>query len=206
VWLAWTSLVQLSRGDVLRLARTRFGAVVPGWAAAGQDMPSFLRLAGGPGNERFRAFRTWMVGLADQARNWVHTKYSKDPHVGRLAATESYADLVFAFALGRLGESEASKHLLQKATAALTNKDEVHTFLLRAYTFRIEQAQAGQPHQGPLPKDLLEHLEGMATSPRYMVDRLRQQSRAGAGAEDRAVPPSTPAWAASRRTSPNCPT
>lgn len=180
VWLAWTSLVHLSKGDVLGLARTRdrlLERLFQGGLRPEQDMPSFLRFAGGPGNERFRAFRTWMVGLAEQARNWVHTKYSKDPHVGRLAATESYVDLIFAFALGRLGESEASKLLLQKATAALTNKDEVHTFLLKAYTYRVEQAQAGQPHQGPLPKDQLEHLEGMATSPRYMVDRLRQQSR-----------------------------
>lgn len=180
VWLAWTSLVQLSKGDVLGLARTRdrlLERLFKGGLRAEQDMASFLRFAGGPGNERHRAFRTWMVGLAEQARNWIHTKYSKDPHVGPKAATEAYADLIFAFALGRLGESETCKALLQRATAQLTNKDDVHTFLLRAYTFRVEQALAGQPHQGPLSHELLEDLETMPTSPRYMVDRLRQQSR-----------------------------
>jgi hypothetical protein len=118
-----------------------------------------------------------MIGSAEQARNWVHTKYSKDPHVGPLAATESYVDLIFSFGLARLGEAEASKALLQRARSGLENKDEIHTFLLKAYTFRIEQALAGKAHTGLLPQDQLDSLNSMATSPRYTVDRLRQQSR-----------------------------
>ena len=65
-------------------------------------------------------FRTWMVGLSSKARDWVQTRYARDPHVGRLAATESYIDLIFAWALAQLGESKASVVLQQRATAALT--------------------------------------------------------------------------------------
>jgi hypothetical protein len=128
-----------------------------------------------------------MVGLAERARNWVHAKYGRDPHVGRMAATESYVDLIFAFGLARIGESDASKLLLQRATAALTNRDEVHTFLLQAYTYRIEQALADEPHEGTLPQDQLDEIARMAPSPRHMVDdcgvraswsRRRQLNRA----------------------------
>jgi hypothetical protein len=55
--------------------------------------------------------------------------------------------------------------------------DETHTFLLQAYTYRIEQAPEGKPHQGPLPADLVEYVGQLDRMPRYLVDRLWKESR-----------------------------
>ncbi len=195
-WLAWSHLVRLSRTDVLALARTRdrlLERLFHNGLRPEQDLPSFLRFAGQPTNQRYRAARQWMTRLAGLAHDWVRQKEpirldDKAP----LPQTDSYIDLTFAFGLARLGEQDAARELLQRARLALSGEGEVHHFLFGAYEYRIKQAIEGKPHAGPLPTEQVEYLEQMdrlARSPvddrprqearicRYAIDRLRQHSR-----------------------------
>jgi hypothetical protein len=174
-WLAWRSLVQLSKDDVLTLARARdrlLERLFHNGLRPEQDLPSFLRFSGQPTSQRFRAVRQWMTNLCSQAHAWIQG--GGGPAAG--APTVAYTDLVFAFGLARLGETDASRELRQRAQDVLGGMDDVHQFLLQAYDYRIKQALEGRPHSGPLPAEQMEYLEHMDRMPRYLVDRLRQHS------------------------------
>ncbi len=175
VWLAWTHLSQLSKGDVLTLARAR-DRILERLFAHGmrpeQELPSFLRFAGQPTSQRFRAVRTWMTHLAELAQVWVRGE-------GTTAGPTpmgAYIDLIFGFGLARLGEADTARQMSQRAHAALSGND-VSLVLLQAYEYRIHQALEGKPHAGPLPADHVEYLTHLDRMPRYVVDRLRQHSR-----------------------------
>jgi hypothetical protein len=123
-----------------------------------------------------------MMDLGDLAQKWI-----QEARVHASAPTGAYTDLIFSFGMARLGEHDASKELLARAGAVLTKlpegtwyekqDKETHTFLLRAYGWRIGQALEGKPHQGPLPADQVEAMGQLDRMPRYLVDRLRQHSR-----------------------------
>jgi hypothetical protein len=173
-WLAWAHLALLSRGDVLALARAR-DRVLERLYHSGlrpeQDLPSFLRFAGQPTSQRFRAVRQWMIGLAEQAQEWVKAQ-------GSPGHTAAYVDLVFAYGLARLGETDEARRLLSRGHSALSpTKDDAHTALLTAFEYRIRLALDGKPSGGPLPDDLMEFLEHMERLGRYVVDRLRKHSK-----------------------------
>jgi hypothetical protein len=186
-WLAWAHLVQLSRGDVLALARARdriLERLFNNGLRPDQDMPYFLRSAGQPTSQRFRAVRQWMNHLCDMAQKWAR----EGPKQNAQAPTDAYIDLIFSFGMARLGEHDASKGLLERASAVLTKlpagttKEQqdckaTHTFLLGAYAWRIAQALEGKLHQGPLSPEQVEEMGKLDRMPRYLVDRLRQHSR-----------------------------
>src|SRR5262249_44239198 len=74
VWLAWVGLTRLSGGDVLGLARARdrlLERLYQNGLRPEQDLAPFLRFSGQPSSERFRAFREWLVGLADRGQDWL---------------------------------------------------------------------------------------------------------------------------------------
>jgi hypothetical protein len=189
VWLAWSHLVQLSRGDVLALARTRdrlLERLFQNGLQPQLDLPTFLRSAGQPANLRFHAVREWMVNLCEQARNWVTE--SKEKSKDAITPTEltcGYIDLIFAFGLARLSEHDACRQLMHRAKAALAEAGEVALFLYQAFEYRVKQALDGKPHAGPLPNEQLEFLELIGAKEqgqegrihRYAVDRLREHSR-----------------------------
>jgi hypothetical protein len=176
VWLAWSHLMQMSRGDVLALARARdrlLERLFHNGLRPEQDLPSFLRFAGQPTSQRFRAVRQWMTDLAAQAQEWI--KEGGVPNA--TAQTPAYVDLVFSFGLARLGETDAARDILSHAKTALNGKDDAHKFLLDAFEHRVRQALDGKPHTGALPNEQLEYLEHMERLLRYVVDRLRKHSR-----------------------------
>jgi hypothetical protein len=118
--------------------------------------------------------------LAESASGWIDR--SGQDAFG--AQTKAYADLMFAFGLARLKESDASRALLQRAEAVLASRDTVHKFLLRAYTYRIQQVLHDKPHGGPLPQELLDDLKAITGSASndermraYLIDKLRSKSR-----------------------------
>jgi hypothetical protein len=175
-WLAWVHLVQLSRGDVLALARARdriLERLFHNGLRPDQDLPYFLRTAGQPTSQRFRAVRMWMMHLCDLAQKWVKEGTKQQA----AAPTDGYVNLIFAFGMARLGEHEASKELLERGRAVLGKLDETHAFLLQAYAWRISQAQEGKLHQGTLPPEQVAAMGKLDRMPRYLVDRLRQHSR-----------------------------
>jgi len=175
-WLAWYHLVNLMQGDVLALARARdrlLERLYQNGLRPEQDLPSFLRFAGQPTSQRFRAVRQWLADLAGYAQEWLKENNTSPPPTAQTAA---YVDLIFSFGLARLGENNQARELLARARHALTKGDDAHNFLYLAFEYRIRQALDGKPHTGPLPTDQLELLEIMPRLERYVVDRLRKHS------------------------------
>src|SRR5205807_2366438 len=87
-----------------------------------QDLPSFLRFAGQPSNQRFRALRNWLAALPDDAKAWSAKSNGTEAPA---KATAAYIDLIFAFGLARLGERDAALARLQQAHDAMKREDEV---------------------------------------------------------------------------------
>ncbi|HXG10316.1 MAG TPA: hypothetical protein VNK04_11175, partial [Gemmataceae bacterium] len=192
-WLAWVSLARLSGGDVLILARARDRLLERLFRSGLEprlDLPSFLRFAGQPTGPRFHAMRDWLPRLRELAQRWLRRQpppviYSdyREPR------TAQYIDLMFAFALAKVGDVEASRRLLDQAKAVLgEDGHQAHEFLLEAFAYRIHQAQEGKPPGGPLPAEQMEYLALLAKqyeevkeknsySPHYIIDRMRWLSR-----------------------------
>lgn len=191
VWLAWLGLTRLAGDDALALARARdrlLERLFQTGLRPEQDLPSFLRFSGPASNQRFRSVRHWLVGLRDRAQLWARERSRPPSPPSTSARTSAYIDLLFAFGLGRLGEIDASNQLLNQASAQLTGTRRAHEFLLRAYTYRVRQAQESHPHAGPLPADLMGELPQIHEERKkknvttgvgddYIIDRLRQVSR-----------------------------
>lgn len=178
-WLAWVSLAQLSQGDLLTLARARdrlLERLYQEGLSPDLDLPSFLRFSGKRAGERARTVRDHVLRLRDLAHRWIATTRLQGVHA-EARLTSAYADLMFAFGLARLGEVAESQRLVQAAKDVLGPLDDVHTFLLEAFDFRIHQALEGKSISGPLPPEQIEYLGQMERDPRFKVDRLRENSR-----------------------------
>jgi cellulose synthase operon protein C len=112
----------------------------------------------------------------------MHTWLARDLAPDQLAFNQDYADLIVAFGLARLGQTESCRALLRPATGRLDRKDEVHRTLSRAFGYRIEQLLEGQPHTGSLPAVVFRPItdleaRGEGKIQRYSVDRMRNFSR-----------------------------
>jgi hypothetical protein len=181
-WLAWASVVKLSRGDVLGLARARdrlLERLFTHGLSPDRDLPSFLRFSGIRASERYRAFRDWLMGLSGKVYRWIErNKGGAEKDDRNPVDTAAYADLILSFGLARLGESSEPRRLQQGALERLELWDnEVHNTLMEAFCYRINQALENKLVQGPLPPAMHEYLEHMDRMARYKVDRLRKNSR-----------------------------
>jgi hypothetical protein len=188
VWLAWFHLTRLAGNDVLGLARARdrlLARLYSNGLRPEQDLPTFLRYASEAGSLRFRAVRQWLTQLCERARQWAGRQGHDALYAGKNPRTAEYIDLLFAFGLARLNEVDASRRLLQRASAVLSLEDDSHQILLAGFRYRVEQALAGRPHSGPLPAEQHEYLELLSkgkkenhgVEARYIVDRMRKVSR-----------------------------
>src|SRR5262245_54011644 len=101
-------------------------------------------------------------------------------------STQAYVDLMFAWGRARLGDAPAARALMAEAESSLrVSPGPAHLWLLDAFTFRIEQANAGQPHGASWPALLQSRLNDLRNPPLrwagpadcYIVDRLRSRSR-----------------------------
>jgi hypothetical protein len=198
VWLAAYRLAQLGGGDVLGLARVRdrlLQRLLERGLEPERDLPSFLRYAGLREPERMRAVRAKAMDLHKAVRDWTN----------HIPVNRPYVDLLFAFALGRLGESASARQLLDSAAKEIdkpapsgsgaTQPDQavtakvVRDFLFKAFKYRVEQVMAGKPHAGQMSADLLGDLDeiakkggsGPVNNPyklaEYVIARMREQSR-----------------------------
>jgi len=174
-WLAWTALSAISHGDVLVLARARdrlLERLFQNGLRPEFDLPSFLRSAGGGDNERIRIVRQKLAQLRPLAARWI-----RDP-VGELnARTSAYADLIFAFGLARLGESEQSQQAVDEAQAAIPQADKIHHWCAQAMGFREREARTGLSADGDLSPAMVEELGAMPRFARFKVDRFSERSR-----------------------------
>jgi hypothetical protein len=117
---------------------------------------------------------TWLRDLRARAFAWA----AKQPGVDRMPATLGYGDLCFAFGLARLGLPDGAKEALRRASTLLETSGEIHQCLLRAFTFRIEQALRGDDESAPLPREWTQEvrrLHDLRHQP--VIDRMRRQSR-----------------------------
>ena len=177
-WLAWSHLVQMSRGDVLALARTRdrlLERLFNNGLRPEMDMPGFLRFTGQPGGPRFHGMGDWLVKMCDLTRKWSDAPENRGNYAGH--QTKAYIDLMFGFGLARLGEHDTYRELLDRAREQLNGVGEAHAFLFNAFEYRIRQALEGRAPTGSLPDEQMEYLEHMERGERYAVDRLRDRSR-----------------------------
>jgi hypothetical protein len=198
VWLAGYRLAQLGGGDVLGLARVRdrlLQRLLERGLEAERDLPSFLRYAGLREPERMRTVREKALDLHNAVKKWSES----------IPVNQPYIDLLFAFALGRLGESTPARQLLDSAAKEMnkpapsgsggTQQDQAMTakvvreFLFKAFKYRVEQVMAGKPHAGQMSAELLADLDDIAKKggsgpvnnphklAEYVIARMREQSR-----------------------------
>jgi hypothetical protein len=172
------ALHHLSGKDVLALARARdrlLARLFQQGLSAEADLPAFFRFSGAS-NARFQVFCDWLQNLPTRVRHWLA---NVNP-TGNLTASDTtlaYADLILAFGFARLGEKDTAVALRQRANDVLASRDDVHSILQAAYSYRIDQALNGLAPAGALPwENCLEHVQGMEVRQRYKVDRLRQYS------------------------------
>jgi len=201
VWLLATHLEKGAGADVLGLARVRdrlLNRLLDGGLNAELDIPFFLRTAGLNDSERVRMVRDKLPDLHKAARAWVVKPPSAAAAmVKSTAPTLPYIDLLFAFALAKLGESVAARTTTEDARRQLGDgkptPDQATTraLLFRAYQYRVEQALANKPHAGPLPPELAAEIdEFQKQNPlganaagaqqnlgHYPIARLREQSK-----------------------------
>ncbi|MFK7768145.1 MAG: hypothetical protein AB8B55_13055 [Mariniblastus sp.] len=176
VWLAWVALFELSGKDTLLLARARdrvLQRLFDNGMAAEYDMPNFMRVRGLGESDRFRVLREQVIDLHELISEWVIEPISGSAQ----PRTKQYANLMFSFALAKLGEVAEAKRVMTEAIGGLEAKDSIHFWLGSAFEYRISQALNGQSNQSQLSENLLERLEAMERMDRYKVDRFRGQSR-----------------------------
>ncbi len=196
VWLAGYRLSQLAGADILGLARVRdrlLQRLLEQGLTAERDLPSFLRYAGLKDSERLRVVRDRALELHAAVHKWTD-------HV---PVNKPYVDLLFGFALAKLGESTPAKKLVEDArklmevpvpTPRNPQDDQkviaavVSNFLFKAFKYRVDQSLAGKPHSGQLSPELLTELDdihkrsgtGPANNPyklaHYVISRMRDQS------------------------------
>ncbi|MDY3559598.1 hypothetical protein R5W23_000592 [Gemmata sp. JC673] len=207
VWLAGFRLAQLAGADVLGLARVRdrlLKRLLEQGLQAERDLPYFLRVAGVKDSERMRVVRDKAMELHGTIRKWLDDSAAaqKNEH---LKANHPLVDLLFAFAVGKLGEASQAKKLLEDARKVLEkpvpatwqdNKlfEQVvsavsSNFVYKAFKYRIEQVLAGKQPAGQLSAEIMQELEELGSKARsggtnnpflrgeYVIGRLREQSR-----------------------------
>ncbi|MFT5525671.1 MAG: hypothetical protein ACI9HK_003641 [Pirellulaceae bacterium] len=173
-WLGWHAIFQLSGGDVLGLARARDRCLerlhVQGLAPE-FDLASFMRTAGEDDGDRHRNVREHVLKLQQLVSNWI-----REPALGKNPQTKAYSNMIFAFALAKLGESSEAERLLNSARKALRTDDPGHMWIRDAYEQRVNQVLQGESPSGPFDPILQIELEEMERITKYKVDRLRQHS------------------------------
>ena len=131
----------------------------------------------------------WMGELRERVQAWLRAgeadeeaRWNADPErifqsgFWRPNCSRDYVDLIFAFGLARIGAKGESRRL-RPGARAFAAADAEHQFLFAAFSWRIDEADAGRPHAGPLPELLVQYLERMDRLSRYVVDRMRKDSR-----------------------------
>jgi hypothetical protein len=175
-WLAWRCLARDWPDRWPRLQEVRL-RLLTRLSAQGLDpvanLPTLVRAEAYRPVGSYPSAGSWLLRLHERALGWVRP--ADTPHA--TALTPAYTTLYFAYGLARLGEKSAGTRLREQASEGLSQRDDAHRFLARAFGYRIEQALNGQRPGGPLPADELAALEGMERLSRYVVDRLRKHSR-----------------------------
>jgi len=169
VWLVAMAQAELKDRDVLGLARVRdrlLLRLLEEGLIANRDLPTFLQFER-KDSERIRYAREKALEMHRAVRAWTE-------HV---AVNLPYVDLMFSFALARLGEQTAAKALLEDARQVMETplawpprdtKDEFAliaaitcNYTFKAFQHRIRQALGDSPAGLGLGADLAEELDAI---------------------------------------------
>jgi len=190
-WLGRLAAARVCEGDALGLARWR-DRIIARLSSRGPgldlDEPSFLRFHGTATADRFQTAREWLIKGREPALAWVQKQGNGGGlrYVGLDAETEStaaYAQFLFAWGLGCLGERTRAKDWAARARKAVSRAgglgvdSAAHAFLGDLFLLRVKDAQEGRSAKFGLPPELQTRLEQLPEFARYAVDRLRSHSR-----------------------------
>lgn len=177
LWLARHALADLVGGDSLAMARARdrILARLRMGLSLERDVPNFLRFLGGRPSGG-RASDQLADRLEALFTTYGKTSRRRKPIEAKEELTGAYVRLVFAYGFARLGRSERARELREEARQALPIEDPIHSFLLDAFSARIDHALEGRPAETPLPSEIAGRLNGLGKFERYLVDRLREVS------------------------------
>jgi hypothetical protein len=190
-WLARLAVARSCDGDALGVARWRDRLIRrlhergPGLDL---DEPSFLRFRGRATAERFKVARDWLHRLKGSVREWAEQPAGIEglQAVGLASETEatgSYAQMMFAWGLGVLGERAASRDWSARARKELARArgpradPAGHAFLGDLFLHRIKEAHEGHVPKPGLPSDFQQRMDKLPEFARYSVDRLREHCR-----------------------------
>jgi hypothetical protein len=190
-WLSRLALAKACGGDVLGLARWRdrvLNRLDDHGPGLDLDEPSFLRFHGTPGADRFPAAREWLLRVREQAVKWVqdHGRGTRLRFVGLDAeseATAAYAQFMFAWGLGCLGERTKARDWAARSRKVLGRASgpgvvpATHALLADLFQLRIREVQEGRKAVSGLPPDIRHRLAALPELARFAVDRLREHSR-----------------------------
>lgn len=198
-WLTASTLGAVSGADVLGLARMRdrlLQRLLERGLNPELDLPFFLRTAGLNDSERVRHVRDEAHALHHLVRAWAEAgaKGGAVPTTADGNPTAAYVDLLFAYGLAKLGETQAAAKLADAAKAAFdrlpaeSKPGIAGRFLYKSFRHRVDQAANGQPTTGRLPDHLYAELgeydkksQGVSNSPfgeaHYAVSRMLEQSQ-----------------------------
>ncbi len=135
------------------------------------DMAGFMRTGGTGDADRFRILRDQIRELRERVIHWI-----VEPTVAINPQTKGYADLMFAYALAKLGETAHCDQILADLSPRLDRNDPIHQWVFQAFGYRIKQSLAGETGQDSLPDELLKRLEHMPSMDRYKLEKMRQRS------------------------------
>ena len=198
VWLLGLELAARTGADVLGLARVRdriLQRLLDSGLNAETDLPFFLRTAGLKDSERVRLVRDQAGTLHRACRHWAEAAALSPTATGARdnRQTLPYIDLLFAYALAKLGENSAARTLLADAEKGMEPRSQTdakaltNRYLFQGFRHRVEEALAGKPPAVALPKELVAAIDnlnvlgkGIANSPHafanFAITRMRQQS------------------------------
>jgi hypothetical protein len=190
-WIARLAAARVCDGDALGLARWRdrvLTRLAEGGPGLDLDEPSFLRFHGTASAERFQMVREGLEKVGEQSLKWVKGLGSS----GRLqfagidaetTCTAAYAQFMFAWGFGCLGERRQAKEWAAKARKVVAHASgrgvdpATHAVLGDLFLLRVREAQEGRAAKPGLPAALQARIDALPESARYAVERLRKYSR-----------------------------
>jgi hypothetical protein len=191
-WLARLAVARSCDGDALGVARWRDRLIRrlhdrgPGLDL---DEPSFLRFRGRTAPERFHDAQDWLDRVRARVPAWLERIAEGVPGLQAVGlasetkATAQYAQLMFAWGLGALGERASVRDIAARARKELSGvtgprvDPAGHAFLGDLFLHRIKEASEGHAPKPGLPAELQARHEKLPLFARYSADRLRDHSR-----------------------------
>jgi cellulose synthase operon protein C len=178
-WLARYALSKLAGGDTVLLGRGRDRAlqrIIMGLSVE-RDLPTFLRFVHLSGQADSMTAGVLSRQLEELLKAFNTTERQHNIMEADPAWTAAYVHLGIAWGFARLGRAPRARALRQAALDSLDRSDVVHRVLTDLYNARIDQALEGKPPESALPSEVTGALNDLGAMRRYLVDRLRQNSR-----------------------------